>query len=105
MAIVKVLLSPLSLLYGVITGTRNFLFHIGLLKSRHFKVPIICVGNITVGGTGKTPHTEMLIAELKKEFRVACLSRGYKRKTSGFVRATADSTAREIGDEPKQIKQ
>lgn len=105
MAIVKVLLSPLSLLYGVITGARNFLFRTGLLKSRHFKVPIICVGNITVGGTGKTPHTEMLIAELKKEFRVACLSRGYKRKTSGFVLATADSTAREIGDEPKQIKQ
>lgn len=104
MAILKVFLLPLSLLYGVITGTRNFLFHTGLLKSERFKIPIICVGNITVGGTGKTPHTELLIAELKKQFRVACLSRGYKRKTSGFVLATPDSTAREIGDEPLQIK-
>lgn len=104
MSIVKVFLLPLSFIYGLLTGTRNFLFHIGILKSKSFNIPIICVGNITVGGTGKTPHTELLIAELKKKFRVACLSRGYKRKTSGFILADANSTAREIGDEPMQIK-
>lgn len=104
MGVCKALLLPLSVLYGIATGIRNFLFHTGILKSRSFSVPVICVGNITVGGTGKTPHTELLIAELKKKFRVACLSRGYKRKTSGFVLATPQSTAREIGDEPMQIK-
>ena len=104
MACVKILLLPFSIIYGIITETRNFLFNIGILKSRRFSVPIICVGNITVGGTGKTPHTELLISELKKKFRVACLSRGYKRKTSGFVLADANSTARKIGDEPMQIK-
>lgn len=97
MAYTKILLLPLSIIYGIITGTRNFLFHIGVLKSKSFTVPVLCVGNITVGGTGKTPHTELLIAELKKKFRVACLSRGYKRKTSGFILSDNLSTAREIG--------
>ena len=104
MAYVKVFLLPFSIIYGIIIGTRNILFHIGILKSRHFSVPILCVGNITVGGTGKTPHTELIIDELKKKFRVACLSRGYKRKTSGFILANEHSTANEIGDEPMQIK-
>lgn len=104
MAITKLFLLPFSLLYGLATGTRNFMFHIGILKSARFPIPVLCVGNITVGGTGKTPHTELLIAELKKKFRVACLSRGYKRKTSGFILADDRSTAREIGDEPMQIK-
>lgn len=104
MACVKVLLLPLSIIYGIIVGTRNILFHIGILKSRNFSVPVICVGNITVGGTGKTPHTELLISELRKKFRVACLSRGYKRSTSGFILATAESTAKQIGDELMQIK-
>lgn len=66
MAYVKVLLLPLSLVYGIIIEFRNVLFHVGILKSRNFSVPVICVGNITVGGTGKTPHTEMIIAELKR---------------------------------------
>lgn len=92
------------MIYGIIIGIRNFLFHIGILKSRSFDIPVICVGNITVGGTGKTPHTELLIAELRKKFKVACLSRGYKRKTSGFVLSDSHSTARDIGDEPMQIK-
>ncbi len=104
MAYVKILLLPLSIIYGFITGIRNFLFHIGILKSQSFKVPIICIGNITVGGTGKTPHTELLISALQKKFRVACLSRGYKRKTRGFILADEKSTAAEIGDEPMQIK-
>ena len=104
MAHKKVLLLPFSIVYGSVIEIRNFLFHIGILKSHSFRVPVICVGNITVGGTGKTPHTEMLISELKKKFKVACLSRGYKRKTSGFILADIDSTVRQIGDEPKQIK-
>lgn len=104
MAILKIILLPLSLVYGFITGIRNFFFNTGILKSESFSVPVICVGNISVGGTGKTPHTEMLIAELSKDFRVACLSRGYKRRTSGFVLAGPHSTADEIGDEPLQIK-
>lgn len=99
----KLLLLPFSLLYGIGVGFRNFLFDIGILKSKRFQVPIICIGNITVGGTGKTPHTELLIETLKEKFRVACLSRGYKRKTSGFRLATLESTAADIGDEPLQI--
>lgn len=104
MAIFKIILLPFSLLYGILTSIRNGLFHAGILKSRHFPIPVLCVGNITVGGTGKTPHTEWLISKLKEDFRVACLSRGYKRQTSGFILADARSTAREIGDEPMQIK-
>jgi tetraacyldisaccharide 4'-kinase len=91
------------MIYGFIVSFRNFLFDIGFLRTRQFKVPIICVGNITVGGTGKTPHTELLIAELKKKFKVACLSRGYKRKSSGFIIANEQSTASQIGDEPFQM--
>lgn len=103
--IVKVfILGPLSLLYGTIVGIRNILFNTRVLSSKEYSVPIICIGNITVGGTGKTPHTEILIKKLRKEFKVACLSRGYKRKSKGFILATEDSTARQIGDEPKQIK-
>ena len=98
------LLGPLSLLYGLGVNIRNRLFNLHILKVHEFDIPIICIGNITVGGTGKTPHTETLIAELRKDFRVACLSRGYKRQTSGFVLANENSTAKDIGDEPMQIK-
>lgn len=104
MLLKHLLLCPLSFLYGLGVNIRNQLFNLGLLKTHKFDVPIICIGNITVGGTGKTPHTEALIAELQKDFRVACLSRGYKRHSSGFVLATPDSTADDIGDEPMQIK-
>lgn len=96
-------LLPLSWLYGLGVGFRNMLFDIGLLKSRSFDVPMIAVGNITVGGTGKTPHTEYLVTLLKDKFKVAVISRGYKRKTHGFVLADSTSTAREIGDEPYQM--
>lgn len=104
MAAAKIILWPLSVIYGIITGVRNSLFHIGVLKSQTFDVPVLCIGNITVGGTGKTPHSELIIDALKDKFKVACLSRGYKRKTSGFILADEHSTAREIGDEPMQIK-
>lgn len=98
-------LTPFSWLYGAAVGFRNLLFEVGVLKSRSFGVPVISVGNLTVGGTGKTPHVEYLIELLKDQFKVAVLSRGYKRKTNGFILANQQSTAREIGDEPYQIKQ
>jgi tetraacyldisaccharide 4'-kinase len=87
----------------LITGFRNFLYDTGILSSTSFPVPIICVGNLTVGGTGKTPHTEYLITLLKKDFKVAVLSRGYKRKTSDFRVASPSSDVSETGDEPLQI--
>ena len=98
-------LRPLSWFYGLGVGFRNMLFEMGVLKSRSFKMPVISVGNITVGGTGKTPHVEYLIRLLKDHAKVAVLSRGYKRKSHGFVLANADTTMREIGDEPFQMKQ
>ncbi|KIO42956.1 tetraacyldisaccharide 4'-kinase [Sanguibacteroides justesenii] len=104
MVVKYLVLWPLSILYGLGVSIRNRLFNLGLLESKEFDVPIICIGNITIGGTGKTPHTESIINVLQKDHRVACLSRGYKRKTSGYILATENSTADEIGDEPKQIK-
>ena len=98
-------LYPLSLLYRLGVDLRNKMFDWGILHSKSYDIPIISVGNITVGGTGKTPHTEYLIRLLKDEFKLAVLSRGYKRKTKGFVMATASSSANDIGDEPFQMKQ
>ena len=96
-------LLPLSWIYGLGVRLRNFMFDVGLLKSHSFDVPIISVGNITVGGTGKTPHVEYLIRLLKDKTKVAVLSRGYKRKTKGFIIADSQSTVRTIGDEPMQM--
>ena len=98
-------LRPLSWLYGLGVGFRNMLFEMGILKSHSYKVPVISVGNITVGGTGKTPHVEYLIDLLKDKTNVAMLSRGYKRKSHGFVLADKDTTMHDIGDEPFQIRQ
>ena len=98
-------LLALSWFYGLGVGFRNLLFEMGVLKSRSFKTPIISVGNITVGGTGKTPHVEYLIRLLKNHMNVAVLSRGYKRKSSGFILSDKDTPMRMIGDEPYQIKQ
>ena len=99
-------LAPLSGVYGVVVGIRNWLYDFKILPSKEFDFPVISVGNITIGGTGKTPHTEYLISFLKNEMgiRVAMVSRGYKRKTHGMVVADLQSTARDIGDEPFQIK-
>jgi tetraacyldisaccharide 4'-kinase len=99
----NIFLYPLALIYGMITGIRNFLYNTGVLKTTEFNLPVICVGNITVGGTGKTPHTEYLAELLRVNFKVATLSRGYKRKTFDFRIASSLSTVREIGDEPLQI--
>jgi tetraacyldisaccharide 4'-kinase len=97
------ILYPISLIYRSVTDIRNMLYNTGLLPSRKFGKPVICVGNITVGGTGKTPHTEYLAGLLQHEFRIAVLSRGYKRKSAGFQVASVSSTASDIGDEPLQI--
>lgn len=98
-------LYPASCIYGAGVWLRNKLFDWGYLKERSFDLPVICVGNITVGGTGKTPHTEYLINLLKKSYQVAVLSRGYKRKSKGFVLAKTHTPVQDIGDEPFQMKQ
>ena len=98
-------LLPLSWLYGAGVAFRNMLFEAGVLKSRTYAVPVISVGNITVGGTGKTPHVEYLAALLKDRLKVAVLSRGYKRKSRGFLIAGKDTPMPMIGDEAYQMKQ
>ena len=98
------ILLPLAWIYGFVIRCRNLLYDIGLFKSKSYNMPVINVGNLTVGGTGKTPHTEYLVNLLKGKLNVAVLSRGYKRKTKGFVLADADSSTHDIGDEPFQIK-
>ncbi|MCR5313711.1 MAG: tetraacyldisaccharide 4'-kinase [Bacteroidaceae bacterium] len=98
------LLTPLSWIYGMVTGVRNFMFETGVLKSKSYNVPIINIGNITAGGTGKTPHTEYLIRLLQDSNQVAVLSRGYKRKSSGFIMADSNMQMSKIGDEPYQMK-
>ncbi len=100
---VRSVLYPLSVFYGRIIWFRNLLYDKNILKSSSFNFPIICVGNLATGGTGKTPMVEYLVRLLKDEYKVATLSRGYKRKTSGFAIANAGTTAIEIGDEPMQF--
>ncbi len=97
------LLLPFSLVYGLIVVVRNWMFNKKILRSASFNLPLICVGNLSVGGTGKSPMVELMIEKLKSSFNVAVLSRGYKRKTSGYALASKESTALEIGDEPMQF--
>jgi tetraacyldisaccharide 4'-kinase len=99
----RYLLFPISLIYGAVVWLRNWLFDKNILKAAEFNFPIICVGNIAVGGTGKTPMVEYLIRLLQNDFNTATLSRGYKRKTKGFAIADNTTTALEIGDEPMQF--
>ncbi len=99
----QALLLPFSLLYVLGVGVRNMLYDLDILKVHEFDLPVISVGNITVGGTGKTPHVEYLIRMLAPRYRVAVLSRGYRRKTRGFLAAGPESTVEELGDEPYQI--
>lgn len=98
-------LTPFAWIYGWLTALRNRLFDWGVLKSKRYDIPVISVGNITVGGTGKTPHIEHLIRLLSPKYRVAVLSRGYKRKSRGYVLATQDTPMEMIGDEPWQMTQ
>lgn len=97
------LLKPLSVAYGAVTATRNKMFDCGMLEQRKFDIPVLVVGNIAVGGTGKTPHVEYLIELLRSRYHIGVLSRGYNRRTKGFRLATPESNARQIGDEPYQI--
>ncbi|MXO06104.1 tetraacyldisaccharide 4'-kinase [Flavobacterium sp. HBTb2-11-1] len=105
MNLLRKLLFPFAILYGFITSIRNFLFDKGVLKSTSFDLPIIAVGNLSVGGTGKTPQIEYLIRLLSDKYKVATLSRGYKRKSEGFVLADENSNAEILGDEPFQFHQ
>lgn len=105
MNLLRKLLFPFAILYGFITSIRNFLFDKGVLKSTSFDLPVIAVGNLSVGGTGKTPQIEYLIRLLSDKYKVATLSRGYKRKSEGFVLANENSNAEILGDEPFQFYQ
>ncbi len=105
MNFLRKILFPFSILYGCITYVRNFLFDKGILKSYSFDVPVIAVGNLSVGGTGKTPQIEYLIRLLSSNYKIATLSRGYKRKSKGFVIADSNSNTEILGDEPFQIHQ
>ena len=102
MNLFRKILFPFAILYGFITGIRNFLFDKGILKSYSFQLPVIVVGNLSVGGTGKTPQIEYLIRLLSERYYIATLSRGYKRKSEGFILADAASTPEILGDEPFQ---
>ncbi len=103
MWLIKKILFPFSLIYGVVVYVRNRCYDLRIFSSKSFNTPLICVGNLSTGGTGKTPMVEFLIEILQKENKVAVLSRGYKRKSNGFVLANALSTAEDLGDEPFQI--
>ncbi|MFT4698238.1 MAG: tetraacyldisaccharide 4'-kinase [Flavobacteriaceae bacterium] len=105
MKILRKILFPFSILYGWITAIRNIMYDKGWKESRSYNIPIICVGNLSTGGTGKSPMIEFLIDFLQKEYQVAVLSRGYKRKTKGYKEVLFSSTAEEVGDEPLQFKQ
>lgn len=99
----RILLLPFAFLYGLIVTIRNWLYDKNILKSSAFGLPLICVGNLSTGGTGKSPMVEFLVRHLKDRYQVAILSRGYKRKTKGYSLASESTTAIEIGDEPMQF--
>lgn len=105
MKFLRKILFPFSAIYWLITSIRNFFYDKGLFASFTFPVPVIAIGNLSTGGTGKTPQTEYLIRLLSDTYRVATLSRGYKRKSKGFVLGSMDSSADVLGDEPFQFYQ
>jgi len=94
---------PVSLLYWLIISIRNWLYDKNISRSTSFALPVICIGNLSVGGTGKSPMVEYMIAGLKDKFKIATLSRGYKRRTKGYSLANQNTTALDIGDEPMQF--
>lgn len=104
MASARKLLFPFSILYGSIMQLRNGLYDHGILTSKQFDVPVIGVGNLSMGGTGKSPMVEYLVNLLKAEHKLATLSRGYRRKTNGYILLTGQESAIEVGDEPLQFK-
>ena len=96
------LLLPISFVYAIVLFLRHKLYDWGILKSKSFSVPNICVGNLNLGGTGKTPHIEYLVRLLSDEYKIAVLSRGYGRKTKGYILANDNHSHNDIGDEPLQ---
>jgi tetraacyldisaccharide 4'-kinase len=100
---IRILLFPFSILYALITLIRNWCYDKNILASTSFNLPVICVGNLATGGTGKSPMVEFLVRQLKDKYNIAILSRGYKRKTKGYALASETSTALDIGDEPMQF--
>jgi tetraacyldisaccharide 4'-kinase len=102
--LLRILLLPVAMLYGLGVTTRNLLYRIGLLRSVRFSMPVISVGNLAIGGTGKSPHIEYLLSWLDQYINVAMLSRGYGRNTIGYQPVTVISTAASVGDEPLQMK-
>ena len=103
MRLIRFLLFPFAIIYDVVTSLRNFFYDTGIFKSQQFDIPVIAVGNLSVGGTGKTPQVEYLIRLLQEHKKVAVLSRGYKRKTEGFVLINNEHNAKDVGDEPLQF--
>ncbi len=103
MKLLRFLLFPFAILYGLVTSLRNAMFNAGLFKATSFSFPVIVIGNLSTGGTGKSPMTEYVIRLLKKQYTLAVLSRGYKRKTSGFLEVQAIHDAKDVGDEPLQF--
>jgi len=101
--LLRKILFPFSFLYALVVRLRNYLYDSGLKKAQDFQTKTICIGNLSVGGTGKTPMVSYLIDQLKQDFKIAVLSRGYKRKTKGFLLADAQTSVENIGDEPYQL--
>lgn len=101
--LLRVLLFPIALIYGCVIKIRNYLYNRNIIKSVEFNFPVICIGNLSVGGTGKSPMVEYLLRQLSTHYKVATLSRGYKRKTKGYAVAGEKTTAIDIGDEPMQF--
>jgi len=104
MSILRKFLFPFAVIYGIIIRVRNFLYDVNFLKSKSYDIPVICVGNLSVGGTGKTPMIEYLLNLLSPNYKVVTLSRGYGRKTKGFILLSGKENATEVGDEPLQFK-
>ena len=98
----KILFWKLSIQFLLVTTIRNFLYNVGVIKSHQFNIPIISIGNLNLGGSGKTPTIEYLVRLLSNNYKVAVLSRGYGRKSTGFILANSSSDAEIIGDEPMQ---
>ena len=100
----KLLLAPLSLIFDFITSIRNLLFDYQILKSTKFNIPIICVGNLSLGGSGKTPHVNYIAKKLNQMYDVAIISRGYKRKNNNLLVVEKNSDVIDVGDEPLMLK-
>ena len=103
MQLLRKIAFPISLIYALVVYVRNYLYDVGIWSSKTFDTPTICIGNLSVGGTGKTPMVELLISALKDTHKIAVLSRGYRRKSKGFGLASPKSTVEDLGDEPYQI--